>query len=377
MSLTLTSGFRDSVLFHLKDVAKEATPQLKLDPHGFLSMLYKFKKPEILGLNNSAGHKKSVRVKYLQRLTQDFTDTTKDCEQTNVMPYNENNVELSSTRQIAIYIEDETIARYNDEASMTVRLGLPATDFMNEFMEQIMASANAILDGVSTDLLTTMSASFGVNRSNGLSTAKTININANNDVNVLNNGITQMLADYQVNRGKGRPQIVGNGLMHNWMIQNGAVAGANGFGLDTRIQGAGFDFYYDLGTVNAFGANQVGVFEPNAVGIVEYLEYTGFKAGVKPGGSTFGNLLLPMAGVDGDNVGVSFDFQLKYYDCAQTLTDAYYGTSLSVEKGYNLIISKQCGLYTIPDNAYRGTDVLSGNRGSYRYALTNTSESAV
>lgn len=374
MAVTLNQGFRDSVLYHLKDIAKGATPQLKLDPHGFLAMLYKFRKPEVLRLDNSAGHRKTARVKYLQRLTQDFTDTSKSCTQTNMLPYQENTVDLSSTRQIAIYIEDETIARYNDEASRSVRLGLPATDFMNEFMEQIMASTNAILDGVSTDLLTTMSTSFGVNRRTGSANASTININSNMDTNVLNDGFTQILSDYAQNLEKGKMQIVGNGLFHNWVLQNKmGVAGVNGSGIDTRIQGNGFDFYYDLGTVNAWGADQIGVFAPDSVGIVEYLEYTGFKAGNK-GVSEFGTMALPMSGADGDNVPVLFDWQLKYYDCADTLTDAYYGSNLSVEKGYNLIISKQSGLYTIPDNAYRGTDVLTGNRGSYRYAITNNCE---
>ncbi len=375
MSVTLTSGFRNSILFHLKDIAKGATPQLKLDPHGFLSMLYKFRKPQMLGLNNEAGHKKTVRVKYLQRFTKDFTDTSKSCDQTNQMAYAENNVELSSTRQIAIHIPDETIARYEDDCSRTVVMGQPATDLMNEFMEQIIAGTNAIMDGVNEDLLTTMATSFGVNRVSGDANARTININANNDTNILTDGFTQMLSDYAQNREKGRMQIVGNGLMHNWALQNQmGVAGINASGIDTRIQGNGFDFFYDLNSVGTWGANQVGVFAPDSVGIVEYLEYTGFKAGKKAGASEFGTVVLPMEGVDGNNVPVAFDFQLKYYDCAETITDAYYGTPLVVEKGYNLIISKQSGLYTIPDNAYRATDVLNGNRGTYRYAITNTCE---
>lgn len=376
MAVTLTSGFRDSVLYHLKDIAKGATPQLKLDPHGFLAMLYKFRKPQILGLSNEAGHKKTVRVKSLQRFTKDFTDTTLSCDNTNQMAYQEQNVELSSTRQIAIHIPDETIARYNDDASRTVMIGQPSTDIMNELMEQIVAGTNAIMDGVNDDLLTTMSTSFGVNRVNGLSTAKTININSNNDTNVLNDGFTQMMSDYAQNLEKGKMQIVGNGLFHNWMIQNNfGVNGNNASGIDTRIQGSGCDFFYDLGSVNAWGADQVGVFAPDSVGITEYCQFKGFKAGVKPGGSTFGTLMLPMVGVDGNNVPVEFDFQLRYNDCDEVVTDAYYGTNLTIEKGYNLIISKQAGLFTIGDNAYRGTDVLSGNRSTYRYAITNSCES--
>ena len=157
MAVNMTSGFRPSILHHLQDIAKGATPQLKLDPHGFLAMLYKFRKPQLLGLNNEAGHKKTMRVKYLQRFTKDFTDTSKSCDQTNQMAYTENNVELSSTRQLAIHIPDETIAQYEDDASRTVMMGQPATDIMNELMEQIIAGTNAIMDGVNDDLLTEMS----------------------------------------------------------------------------------------------------------------------------------------------------------------------------------------------------------------------------
>ena len=53
---------------------------------------------------------------------------------------------------------------------------------------------------------------------------------------------------------------------------------------------------------------------------------------------------------------VNFDAQLKYDDCGGTYTDAYSGQSVSLEKGYNLILSKTFGLYQIPADAYRMED---------------------
>ena len=69
---------------------------------------------------------------------------------------------------------------------------------------------------------------------------------------------------------------------------------------------------------------------------------------------------------------VEFDAQLKYFDCPTVLNDDYYGTkgTITVDKGFSLIITKQFGLFTI-DQAYRATDRLNGNRGSYRYNFTN------
>jgi hypothetical protein len=36
-----------------------------------------------------------------------------------------------------------------------------------------------------------------------------------------------------------------------------------------------------------------------------------------------------------------------------------------------MILSKNFGLYTIPTDAYKASDVLTGNRGSLAYEVTN------
>jgi len=154
-----------------------------------------------------------------------------------------------------------------------------------------------------------------------------------------------------------------------------AAKSPNQAGLDSRIQSGQVDFYYSEEFANQLGANNIGVDEKDAVQIVEYLRYQGFKAGVKPGGSVFGTIPVPIVTPNGEVKAVMFDFQLRYNDCAQAFTDAYTGASLgNLPKGYNFILSKQFGLYTLPTDAYKVGDTLRGNRGSLRYNVTNSCE---
>jgi hypothetical protein len=368
----MAKGFAPYLLKHIATIAGFNTPQMKMEVPGFLNLLMSQSNVKALELGTAAGHKKTMRVKAKQRATKGMTDTSKSCDNVLVPAWQESTVELSVTRQIAIHIEDETIAQYEEDASRTVSLGQPATPMMNEFLENILSHTSAIMEAVNDDLLTVASAAVGTNRATGSATSQALNINKDNTINPLDNGLTKLLSDYKINGGKGRPQIIGAGLFLEFMIQkaNNAV-GISQSGLDV-MRLANFDFYFDMEMEVAFGTNQIMVYEPNAVGLVEYMEYTGFKAGDK-GVSTFGVIVLP-ALVNGEIKPVKFDFQLKYNDCVTTFTDAYYGTELTLEKGYNLIISKQCGLWTIPADSYRATDVLSGNRGSYRYTISNDCE---
>ena len=367
----MAQGFAPYLLHHIKQIAGVSTPQYKIETPGFLNLLLSQSKPTELRLNSDNGHKKTVQVKSKQRATKDMTDTTKSCDNTLVPIWQEQTVSLDVTRQIAFHIPDETIAQYMDDASRTVAIGQPATPIMNEFFENIMTHTGALMEAINDDLLTIAAANIGVNRVTGSNATQTININKDATINPLNDGIVKMLSDYKVNGGVGRPQIVGAGLMLNLELQKMALGQAqSGLNIANLMN---YDFYYDQETQNALGTNQVVMYEPNAVQLVEYFEYTGFKAGVKPGGSTFGVITLPVM-VNGIIKPVSFDFQLRYNDCATEFTDAYYGTSLTLDKGYNLILSKQCGLFTIGSQAYRGTDVLNGNRGSYRFTISNDCE---
>ena len=370
----MAQGFAPYLLSHIKQIAAQSTPQYKMETPGFLNLLMSQSRPMEVRLNSDNGHKKTVQVKAKQRATKDMTDTSKSCDNVLVPIWQESSVSLDSTRQIAFHIEDETIAQYMDDASRTVSIGQPATPIMNEFYENILTHTSALMEAVSDDLLTIAAANVGVNRVTGSNASQTININKDGSINPLTDGFTKILTDYKRNGGSGRPQIVGAGLMLAYEMQKVGI-GMNQSGLNTNAL-AQWDFFYDETVESALGSNQILAYEPNAVQLVEYLEYTGFKAGIKPGGSTFGVITLPTM-VNGLIKPVNFDFQLKYNDCPTVFTDAYYGTETTLGKGYALILSKQCGLWTIPDNSYRGTDVMAGNRGSYRFTISNDCETCV
>jgi hypothetical protein len=112
MAVTLGQGFSPYLLQHIKSVAGDATPQYKLEIPGFLNLLQSNTKPEILRLDTNQGHKKTAQIRYKQRWTKAHTDTSKSCDNTNVGSRRETAVDLSSVRQFAIHIADETIAKY-------------------------------------------------------------------------------------------------------------------------------------------------------------------------------------------------------------------------------------------------------------------------
>ena len=367
----MADGFAPFILRHIRQVTQENTPQDKLEPIGYLNMLQRQGGMDVVRLNTAAGHRRSVVVKYKQRLTKVHVQNSKNCTDTNTIPYLETNVPLDIVKQVAVHLEDEIVAKYEEDASRTVSVGNPATPIMAEMFDHIMAAANSILTSVNDDLLTKQVAAFGVNRRTGNNAASTINLNADATKNNLTDGMTQILADFRNNGGKGRPQIVGSGLFYNHILQQFAKANADQTGLDSRIFAGAVDFYHDLGAETIFGSDQIGMIERNSVQLVEYLEYTGFKAGARPDGSTFFTMALP-ALIAGEIVPVMFDVQLKYNSCQESLVNAYGGGALVVEKGWNLIISKQAGLFTEPTDAFRPTDVLNGVRGTYRYVITNT-----
>lgn len=368
----LGQGLRPYLLRHLKTIIGEgALPQTKIEHVGFLNLLQRQNKPEILRLNNAAGHRESVQVKHLQRYTDAFTGTVEGdvCSTTLFEPYKEATATLSSFRYIALHLEDELVAQYEDDASKMVSVGAPPTKIMNEMLERVMTAANAVLSGVDTDLLTALVA--GTNRVTGNANAKTINFPLNSTNNDLNADINEVYSDFAVNLLTGNPQILTapGSLMHKYVLQQ-RFKSYNQAGINTAIELAGLDTYVDAKMSTLFGAQNFLAIEKNSVQIVEYMQFTGFKAGVKPGSSIFGTIQLPMQ-VNQDVELVEFDYQLRYNDCAQTLTDGYYGTPITVQKGWSMIISKKCGLFQVPSDAYRAIDPNVSVNGVLRYNATN------
>ena len=365
----MANGFAPYLLKSIAEIAKENNPEYTLDPAGYFNLLLSQGSADVVSNGPTQnGHLREVRVKSLQRAIVAQTDTTASCDNVNVPAYNEATVPLDIYRQIGIYIDDITIARYESEASASILVGQPPTKFMREFVKNIMTHTDAIVQGLDQDLLTKQLAAVGVNTNTGNNAAKAINIPKSTLTNPLDDSITEILYDYQTNGFRGKPQVVGSGLIQKWFIQQ-AYKFVDQSGIDSRIQASMMNFFPDLNFGTIFGADQALLVAPNTVQLVEWMFNQGSFAGNK-GVSQFGVMTLPMQ-VGFDVLPVNFDFQLKYIDCPTSLIDAYSGATITAARGYALIISKNVGLYTLPTNAYQAGDRLAGVRGTLRYALTN------
>lgn len=369
----MANGLAPYLLADLKSIAGMATPSLKVDMKGLTAMLWatrSLNKPVALG--TPQGHKKEQRYWYRQRNTVAQTDTSKSCDNVLTPSRLETTVSMNNTRQIAWHLPDELVASYMEDASAraTIPGSTPSTTVSAEMMDIVFAGVNALLGGINQDLINLLV--WGGNKANGAgnaNTAVTINISKDMTVQPLNNGMTKLLFDYKNNGLTGKMQAVGLGTMYEYILSQ-AWKGLDMGGVDTRIQAAMLDFYPDQDFATIVGAEHFGIFEPGAIHLVEYLEYTGFKAG-NFGVSTFGTMPIPTVDPMGNAVPLMVDFQLKYYDCPVTLTDAYTGASTTYQKGWALMLSKQFGLFQIPTNAYRAEDGSTGVTGALHYIASN------
>ena len=128
-------GFAPYLLKSLAQVALENDPEMVLDPAGAFNLLNSQKAASVVSESPAAnGHRKQVNVKYQQRATPAQVADTISCDNVIVPAYNETTVVVDIKKQLGIYIDDGTIAKCMDDASRTVAVGVPQTQFMAEFL---------------------------------------------------------------------------------------------------------------------------------------------------------------------------------------------------------------------------------------------------
>lgn len=366
-------GLQPYLLKNIADVfGRENAPQYKVDNIGFLNLL-KSQDPNAIKLNRPSNPDQIqfLQVKYRQRAVRGQTQTSDTCATANTSPYFEATVPLDIYRQYPLYIEDALIQEYVDDAARTQALGLPATQVMGEMLEQIKAATSALLSDLDVDLLNKVV--FGNNAVTGSNATKAININKDITQLSLTDGLTEIMTDTMKNIfASGNPQVMGSGLFLNYMNQQ-AAKGLQFNGLNTKIQSNGVDFFYDQYAASVLGANQIAVFSPNDVQIVEFDRFTGKFAGQK-GISYFGNFVLPLQIGIAQVMPISFDYQLRFLDCPEAVAgiNDYYGNPIVGFRGWQMIISKRCGLFQPPTNAYKANDYLVNTNGVLRYTISNT-----
>ena len=374
-------GFAPYLLLHLNEVAKGNAPAKKITPPGFLrALLENTSAPDVInqGIDNGTGHIQAMQIRYRQRMPSGKTVTTDDCNIDQIPVYAETSVNLSLFRKIGFFIDDATMAKYMQEATNVANINTAGqvegfkntTSFMQEFLDRLLEMLNGLYADMDSDLVTKQAANFGVNVASGNNNAVTVNILLDATKNNLTTGMTKMLTDWKENENNGPMIMFGNGLMHNYVLQQIAKDGPDFTGLDSTAFEKLYKWYWDTNTVGAMGQNQVGVFSPDSVHFVTRTRYKGFASGFK-GGSIFFTMTPP--GVD--SLGnalpqIELDCQLKYIDCPTTVVGPN-GYSTNVQRGWVLYLSKSYDLFNIPTDAYAATDRLSGNNGTYRYTITN------
>lgn len=362
--MAYTPNYCEALLTHLGNIELEQTPQDKITSVGFIDFLMKQNNPKVIDQAFTDGHRRVVRIAYLQRGVENFVSSSDNCDIDVVPQYLETLADVTGFKKVSILIKDSDIRNYCKDASDTVMLGAPPTELMQEHLTNILAQLNGLYQAIDGDLLSTMALNFGKNISTGLSSAKTVNISKDAQVQGLTQGVGEILNDFQDNELVGRPAVVGTGLFRDWWNQQ-KVKGIDMSGINSSLYQNDFDFYYDPKAASKFGANQIGVFAPNAVQFINYPLFVKGFAGLR-GLSHFGQFTDPRMPQMG------LDFQFKFYDCPTSVTNGYSGGTVTVDRGWVLTLSKTYGLFTTPTNAYDGNDRLAGTNGALRYNITNT-----
>jgi hypothetical protein len=375
----MANGYCEALLLHLDSIAGQNYPGQKVTIPGFLNMLVTSPdRPTPLQDGYVGGHYRQVNVKYMPRTVVAQVSTSDSCGIDLQPAYKETTVSVNNVAQTGLWIADDTVRQYCEDASRTVAVGQPATQMMTEHLRGILHAMNGIYQKMENVLTTAMASSFGNHVATGTATAVTVNIEQDGNLNDLGTGLTKLLTDAAANEFCGTPMFVGalGSLMHAYSIQKNQNALAQAIGFDPSALAANFQFFASGQTGSTWGAQHVGMFAPGSVHLVERQDNVGSFAGQR-GTSFFTTIVDPRTQCWTPNGlgNIAFDLQVKYIDCpedANNLPSGYLNTESLTGRGYALYIKKRYGLFTTPKDAFDGGDRLAGSNGTLRYAMTNS-----
>lgn len=369
-------GLAHALLLTTKEVFKGAAAISKVTAPGYLQMVLENSKPSIIseGKDDGSGYIRDVKLRYRTRGVPGKSVTEDNCSVQVRPAYKEVAIPATSYRALGMVFEDDLIARFERDALAPTRVGM--TNLMKDVYEAMIEQLNGLFADINSDLLAVQAANFGKNASSGSNTAKTINFALSGATNPLNAGMTEIMADAMANEMKLQGAvIVGSGFINNYYLQQAAVS-HNQSGLNTS-QLALPKFYYDPYAASAFGANQFGLFEKDAVQFVNVCRFRGMKAGLR-GSDFFFTMSFPIADSlgQGSLSGFEFDVQLSYRTCPEEVQIGAYEEGVNepvlLQRGYNVILSSSYQIVHQPSDSFEATDRMFGVNGSLRYTATNT-----
>lgn len=368
------NGYCPALLRTIEEVAGDNAPSRKLHNAGFLAMLQCCQNSSVNPINDGSennGHTRTLTVSYRQRPTLDDVQDEDNCEINRIPQKLEWNLPGYTFASSSFFLSDEEIRKYCAEASRLRSIGSPPTQLMQEHYELFKETANIVMKKMNRDLVTEMATEFGVNTTTGSDTGKVINIARDGDQYILDNGVVDMMRDIQENEICGQPCIVGGGLFAAYNMAQ-ALSCCNAAGLD--LSKAGLPrFFFDKDSQTIWGENSIGLFAPGSVKLLEHLNYKGSFAGGPKGTSTFFTAPLPIAefGCADACQNTEFDVQVRYIDCPTVIDVA--GVPTTVNRGWQVIVSKRYALWVQPTNAYANGDELDVTNGTLKYWIENNS----
>jgi len=366
----MATGFCPSLLYHINEIAGENAPARKMHVAGFLAMLFCCQNSSVSPLNDpfANGHQRGLQIKYRRRPVLGDVQDEDNCDINTQPGYLEWTIPTLLHRQVSFHISDDLISRYCEDASRMRATGAPPTQVMMEVYDLIIEHANILMRAINRAVVTSQATEFGVNVTTGSDTGKVINIPRNGNDFVLDNGIIDMMQDIQENEICGDPCIVGGGIYAAYDKAR-AIACCNAAGIDLSRTGVP-NFFFDKDTQSIWGTNSIGLFAPGSVKFISRNKFVRGFAGQK-GTSFFTTLPLPVQefGCADDCLrDLVLDMQLKYFDCP---TDD--GNGGTIERGWQVILSKDFALWTQPTDAFQATDELFETNGTLKYFVANTS----
>lgn len=357
-------GFVQALLINISVIAGMNDPQYKVSPVGFLKMLLENNAtasvkniPDIL-----SGQDREVKIRYMQRgLESDVTDVD-DCETPITAEWKETIIKHPLFSKIGIFISDEEMRKYEQEATQTIAGGTPSVPLMRGLYETLIVKINGLIQKIDSNLVSAQAANFGGNAayvSEGINPTIAQSIKLGKTAE-LNDGYVKLLLDAQANEINDNLLICGNGIVNAFDAYNRLKIGTDMNG----IGALGFNTYNDPKTTALWGANHFGMFAKGTIGFVDWNKNVGAYAGLK-GGSYFFTLPVPVQLANGELSALTLDCQLKYEDCP-----IYSDGRKVADRGWKFIISKSYGLFNMPTDAYGSTDALKGVNGSFHYVAT-------
>jgi hypothetical protein len=377
----MANGYCEALLLHLDSIAGNNYPGQKVTMPGFLNMLVsQTDRPTAIQDGYREGHYRDVNIKYMPRTTINQVSTSDTCAVDVIPAYKETSVSVNNVVQTGVWIPDDSVRRFCEEASSSVAIGLPPTQIMNEHLRGILNAMNGIYQKMENVLTTSMASSFGKHKATGTATAVSVNIEQNQDINDLGTGFTKLLMDAEQNEFCDSPVFVGalGGYLHAYSIQQKRGGLYPALGFNPEAMSTGLEFYGSGQTATTWGAQHVGMFAKGSVHLVERFDNVGAFAGQR-GSSFFTTIVDPRTQCWTPNGlgNIAFDLQVKYIDCPEDLganiTNGYISeASITGARGYLLLIKKRYGLFTTPTDAYDGADYIAGSNGTLRYVMTNS-----